>query len=240
MAKLEWDKSGEKYFEAGVDHGVLYTTIETANGYYSGGVVWNGLITISESPEGGDENAFYADNIKYGTLRGTEDFGGSIEAYTYPDEWEACDGSAAVAVGAVVTQQVRKTFGLSYRTLIGNDEDGLEHGYKLHLVYGATASPSEKSRETVNDSPDASSMSWDFTTVPVPVEGFKPTSHIIVDSRKADPAKLKLLEDFLYGTESEDAKLPLPAKVVELLGKPDTTGGSTGGGSTGGSTGGNG
>lgn len=232
MAKLEWDKSGEKYFEAGVDHGVLYTTIETANGYYSGGVVWNGLITISESPEGGDENAFYADNIKYGTLRGTEDFGGSIEAYTYPDEWEACDGSAAVAVGAVVTQQVRKTFGLSYRTLIGNDEDGLEHGYKLHLVYGATASPSEKSRETVNDSPDASSMSWDFTTVPVPVEGFKPTSHIIVDSRKADPAKLKLLEDFLYGTESEDAKLPLPAKVVELLGAPAAN--PSGGGSTGG------
>lgn len=239
MAKLEWDKSGEKYFEAGVDHGVLYTKIETANGYYSGGVVWNGLITISESPEGGDENAFYADNIKYGTLRGTEDFGGSIEAYTYPDEWEACDGSATVAKGAVVTQQVRKTFGLSYRTLIGNDEDGLEHGYKLHLVYGATASPSEKSRETVNDSPDASSMSWDFTTVPVTVDGLKPTSHIIVDSRKADPDKLKDLEDFLYGTDSADAKLPLPAKVVELLGAPDTTV-TPGGGSTGGSTGGNG
>ena len=231
MAKLEWDKSGEKYFEAGVDHGVLYTTVGTE--YYTGGVVWNGLITISESPEGGDENAFYADNIKYGTLRGTEDFGGSIEAYTYPDEWEACDGSATIAAGAIVTQQTRKTFGLSYRTLIGNDVDGLEHGYKLHLVYGCTASPSEKSRETVNDSPDASSMSWDFTTVPVNVGvGFKPTSHIIVDSRKAGTAKMTALEDVLYGTDSEGAKLPLPAKVIEILGAPAAN--PSGGGSTGG------
>lgn len=226
MAKLTWDATGEKLFEAGVDHGVLYPVGE--NGTYPKGVVWNGLITISESPEGGDENAFYADNIKYGVLRGTEDFGGSIEAYTYPDEWEACDGSATLATGAVVSQQTRKAFGLCYRTLIGNDVDGLEHGYKLHLVYGATASPSEKSRETINDSPDASSMSWDFTTVPVNVgTGFKPTSHIIVDSTKATETGLTALENALYGCEADttagieaqEAHLPLPAEVVTLLSK---------------------
>ena len=173
-----------------------------------------------EWSEGGDENAFYADNIKYGVLRGTEDFGGSIEAYTYPDEWEACDGSATLATGAVVSQQTRKAFGLCYRTLIGSDVDGLEHGYKLHLVYGATASPSEKSRETVNDSPDASSMSWDFTTVPVNVTGHKPTSHVIVDSTKATPTGLAALEAALYGTDEgqgSDARLPLPDEVATLL-----------------------
>lgn len=218
MAKLTWDATGEKLFEAGVDHGVLYPVGE--NGTYPKGVVWNGLITISESPEGGDENAFYADNIKYGVLRGTEDFGGSIEAYTYPDEWEACDGSATLVTGAVVSQQTRKAFGLSYRTLIGNDVDGLEHGYKLHLVYGATASPSEKSRETINDSPDASSMSWDFTTVPVNVTGFKPTSHIIVDSTKATATGLAALENALYGSDEgqgSEARLPLPDEVKTLL-----------------------
>lgn len=215
MAKLVWDATGQKLFEAGVDHGVLYPVGE--NGTYPLGVVWNGLITISESPEGGDENAFYADNIKYGVLRGTEDFGGSIEAYTYPDEWEACDGSATLATGAVVSQQTRKAFGLCYRTLIGNDVDGLEHGYKLHLVYGATASPSEKSRETVNDSPDASSMSWDFTTVPVNVTGHKPTSHIIIDSTKADSTKLETLEAILYGDDNTDARLPLPDEVKTTL-----------------------
>lgn len=215
MAKLVWDATGEKLFEAGVDHGVLYPV--GTNGTYPKGVVWNGLITISESPEGGDENAFYADNIKYGVLRGTEDFGGSIEAYTYPDEWEACDGSATLATGAVVSQQNRKAFGLSYRTLIGSDVDGLDHGYKLHLVYGATASPSEKSRETINDSPDASSMSWDFTTVPVNVTGFKPTSHVIIDSTKATESGLAALEAALYGSEEAEARLPLPDEVKTLL-----------------------
>jgi hypothetical protein len=216
--KLNWDATGEKLFEAGVDHGVLYPV--DSNGTYPNGVVWNGLITISESPEGGDENAFYADNIKYGVLRGTEDFGGSIEAYTYPDEWEACDGSATLATGAVVSQQTRKAFGLCYRTLIGSDVDGLEHGYKLHLVYGATASPSEKSRETINDSPDASSMSWDFTTVPVNVTGHKPTSHVIVDSTKATESGLAALLAVLYGTpgdQGSDARLPLPDEVATLL-----------------------
>lgn len=215
MSKIIWDATGAKLFEAGVDHGVLYPV--SSDGTYPQGVAWNGLITVSESPEGGDENAFYADNIKYGVLRGTEDFGGSIEAYTYPDEWEACDGSATLVTGATISQQTRKAFGLCYRTLIGNDVDGLEHGYKLHLVYGATASPSEKSRETVNDSPDAQSMSWDFTTVPVNVTGFKPTSHIIIDSVRCDPDKLDDLKDVLYGTAQADARLPLPDEVKTIL-----------------------
>lgn len=215
MSKIIWDATGAKLFEAGVDHGVLYPV--SSDGTYPQGVAWNGLITVSESPEGGDENAFYADNIKYGVLRGTEDFGGSIEAYTYPDEWEACDGSATLVTGATISQQTRKAFGLCYRTLIGNDVDGLEHGYKLHLVYGATASPSEKSRETVNDSPDAQSMSWDFTTVPVNVTGFKPTSHIIIDSVRCDPDKLSDLKDVLYGTAQADARLPLPDEVKTIL-----------------------
>ena len=224
---IEWDVSGTKFFEAGVDHGVLYPMSQEAatKGTYPKGVAWNGLITISESPEGGDENAFYADNIKYGTLRGTEDFGGSIEAYTYPDEWEACDGSLTLAKGAVVSQQVRRPFGLSYRTWIGSDDSALGDNYKIHLVYGATASPSEKSRETVNDSPDAASMSWDFTTTPVNVgDGFKPTSHIIVDSRNASAAGLAALEQALYGTPAEgqtaavDGHLPLPDEVITLLG----------------------
>lgn len=199
MAKLVWDNTTEKRFEAGVDHGVLY--VVNASGEYKPGVVWNGLTSVSESPEGGDENAFYADNIKYGSLRGTEDFGGSIEAYTYPTEWEACDGSATIAQGASIGQQTRKTFGLSYRTLIGNDEKGLDYGYRLHLIYAATASPSERSYETINDSPDAITLSWDFTTNPIPVgEGFKNAAQITIDSTKADPAKLATLEEKLYGT----------------------------------------
>ena len=226
MPKIVWDTTGQKFFEAGVDHCVLY---RLNNSVYSPGVAWNGITSISESPEGGDENAFYADNIKYGTLRGTEDFGGSIEAYTYPDAWAECDGSADLVPGATVSQQVRKTFGLCYRSLIGNDEQGLEYGYRLHLVYGATASPSEKSRETINDSPDASTMSWDFTTTPVNVgTGFKPTSHIIIDSTKFTgdgAAKLAALEDALYGTEADTennkaatvAHLPLPADVITIL-----------------------
>ena len=219
--KLKWDQTGEKKFETGIDRGVLYP-ISNA-GTYPAGVAWNGLTSVSESPEGGDENAFYADNIKYGALRGTEDFGGSIEAYTYPDEWEACDGTASVATGVTISQQTRKAFGLCYRSLIGNDVAGLEYGYKIHLVYGATASPSERSHETVNESPDAQTMSWDFTTVPVPVEGYKPTSHIVIDSTKVDSAKLATLEQILYGTpasgnaEAVDARLPLPAEVISTL-----------------------
>lgn len=214
MAKLVWDAIGEKLYESGVDHGVLYPI---SSGAYPLGVVWNGLTSVSESPEGGDENAFYADNIKYGSLRGTEDFGGTIEAYTYPKEFEECDGSAEVADGVVIGQQVRKTFGMSYRTLIGNDEDNLEHGYKLHLVWGATCSPSEKSYETINDSPEAITFSWEFKTVPVPVTGWKPISVMVIDSTKADAAKLAALEEILYGGDGTDARLPLPDEIVTLM-----------------------
>lgn len=219
MAKLIWDNVGEKKFKAGVDRGVLYPVDNT--GAYPLGVAWNGLITISESPEGGDENAFYADNIKYGTLRGTEDFGGSIEAYYSPREFDLCDGTAELTTGVFVQQQTRKTFGLSYRTLIGNDVMGLDYGYEIHLVYGASASPSEKSRETVNESPDAQSLSWDFTTVPVPVTGYKPASHLVIDSTlftttEAQDA-LTAFEDIIYGTDNVDPRLPLPDEVKSLL-----------------------
>lgn len=217
---LEWDAAGEKAYESGVDHGVLYTL---ANGVYGNGVVWNGLTSISESPEGGDPNDFYADNIKYGTLRGTENFGGTIEAYTYPDEFGLCDGSDSLADGVIIGQQTRKTFGLCYRTLIGNDAEGLDAGYKLHLVYGATASPSEKSYETINDSPEAITFSWEFTTIPVPVTGFKPISVLTIDSTKADANRLASLEQVLYGTPAGSgssevaARLPLPDEVKTIM-----------------------
>lgn len=203
MSRLVWDAAGEKAYESGVDHGVLYTL---ENNVYGSGVVWNGLTSISESPEGGDANDFYADNIKYGTLRGTENFGGTIEAYTYPDEFAICDGSASLANGVIIGQQTRKTFGLSYRTLIGNDADGLDAGYKLHLVYGATASPSEKSYETINDSPEAITFSWEFTTIPVPVTGtnYKPISILTIDSTKANETNLGVLENILYGSDTVD------------------------------------
>lgn len=215
MAAIVWDAIGEKLYEAGVDHGVLYTLTD---GEYKNGVAWNGLTSISESPEGGDPNDFYADNIKYGTLRGTENFNGTIEAYTYPVEWEICDGSSQPATGVIIGQQTRATFGLSYRTLIGNDEDNLDHGYKLHLVYGATASPSEKSYETINDSPEAITFSWEFTTIPVPVTGhseYKPISVLTIDSTKVDAAKLASFEAKLYGTSESDPILPLPADVID-------------------------
>ena len=221
---LVWDKAGEKSYESGIDHGVLYTLSSVNNeNIYTNGVVWNGLTSVSESPEGGDANDFYADNIKYGTLRGTENFGGTIEAYTYPDEFGLCDGSASLATGVIIGQQTRKTFGLSYRTLIGNDEDGLDAGYKLHLVYGATASPSEKSYETINDSPEAINFSWEFTTIPVPVTGYKPISVLTIDSTKADATKLAALEAILYGTPASGqdpavpARLPYPDEVKQTM-----------------------
>lgn len=222
--KITWDDTGKKLYEAGNDRGVLY--LQNSDGAYPKGVAWNGITSISESPSGADENAFYADNIKYGSLRGTEEFGITIEAYTYPDEWATCDGSAELATGVIIGQQKRKTFGLSYRTLIGNDTDALDHGYKIHLVYGCTASPSERGYETINDSPEAITFSWEITTVPVPVEGFKPTACLTVDSTKVDAAKLTALENVLYGSGETDGMLPLPAKVIEILtGK--TTGGET-------------
>lgn len=200
MFNLSWDDIGEKKFETGVDRGVLYPVV---SGAYPKGVVWNGLTTISESPDGGDAQDFYADNIKYGSLRGTENFNGSIECYTYPDEWKACDGRTELVRGVTIGQQNRKAFGLSYRSLLGNDVDLLNYGYILHLVYNATSSPSEKSRQTVNESPEAQTFSYEFKTTPVPVnaiENAKATAHIEIDSTKVSAAQLAAIEAILYGT----------------------------------------
>lgn len=220
MAKLVWDATGERLFETGVDHGVLY--VMGTNGYENG-VVWNGLTAVNESPEGGEPTALWADNIKYLNLMSAEEFKGSIEAYTYPDEFMECDGSAELVDGVVVGQQTRKQFGLCYRTRIGNDVDGSEHGYKLHLVYGCLASPTEKGYETINDSPDAITFSWDFVTTPVSVvdgsgnEIAKPTAHLIIDSTKVDATKLAAFETTLYGGDSTEATLPLPFAVKTAL-----------------------
>ena len=198
---LKWDQLGEKKFEAGCDRGVLYPS---ASGLYPKGVVWNGFTNVNESPEGGDAQDFYADNIKYGSLRGAENFGGTIECYTYPDEWKECDGRKSMLPGVTIAQQNRKTFGLSYRSLIGNDTELLDYGYTLHLVYNASASPSEKSRSTINESPEAGTFSYEFKTTPVPVtaiENAKATSHLEIDSTKVSKAQLDAIEAILYGTE---------------------------------------
>lgn len=222
MSVLTWDQVGEKLYETGTKKGVLY--LRDATGAYTNGVAWNGLTSVSESPDGGDANDIYADDIKYLTLRGVENFGGTIEAYTFPDEFAECDGSATLLSGVTIGQQPRKTFGFSYVTTLGNDVEMDGHGYKIHLIYGASASPSEKTYETINDSPEPVQFSWEFTTVPVNVTGFKPTSCLVIDSTKfpkgengAPNAKLKALEDFLYGTENKDPEMPLPGKVIELL-----------------------
>lgn len=215
MSKLKWDQIGERIYETGLDHGVLYPVAKT--GTYDKGVAWNGLSAVNESPSGAEANPVWADNIKYLNLISAEDFGATVEAYTYPPEFEECDGSAEVAPGVTIGQQSRKMFGMSYRTLIGNDVDGQDHGYKLHLIYGAQASPSEKNRATINDSPEAVSFSWELSTTPVDVPGFKPTAHLTVDSTKTDPAKLKALEDILYGSETAEPRLPMPEEVMELL-----------------------
>lgn len=197
--RLEWDKTGEKSYETGLDHGVLYKQDE--NGDYTTGEVWNGLTAVNESPGGAEATDIYADNIKYGTLRSAETFGATVEAYTYPKGFEECDGSKEVTPGVFIGQQDRKPFGLSYRTEIHNDTaTSNDDGYKLHLIYGATASPSEKSRATINESPEAMSMSWEITTTPVNVTGYKPTATLIIDSRFVDKEKLKEFEDILYGT----------------------------------------
>lgn len=216
--KLEWDKSGEHLFETGVDRGVLYP--QAADGTYPKGVAWNGLTSVSESPSGADANALWADNIKYLNLYSAEEFGATIEAYTYPDEFAELDGSAEVAPGAMIGQQNRKAFGLCYRTVLGNDIQGNDYGYKIHIIYGAQASPSEKSYETINDSPDAITFSWELNTTPVPVAGHKPTASIVIDSTKCDATKLTTLEEILYGTAGQngtDARLPLPAEVISTL-----------------------
>lgn len=215
MAPLTWDDVGEKLYETGVDHGVLYIPDDT--GVYNSGFAWNGLTTVTESPSGAEASAQYADNIKYLNLVSAEEFGGTIEAFTYPDEFGQCDGTALPAPGVAVGQQGRKMFGLSYRTKVGNDVDGMEHGYKLHLIYGALAAPAEKAYATINDSPEAISFSWDITTTPVPVTDYKPTALIVVDSTTVDSADLTALEDLLYGKASVEAALPLPDAVIALF-----------------------
>lgn len=214
MSKLVWDQSGERFYETGVKNGVLYIP---TSGVYSKGVAWNGLTAVTESPSGAEATALYADDIKYLSLMSAEEFGATIEAYTYPEEFAECDGSASLATGVSIGQQARKTFGLSYKTTIGNDVDGNEHGYKLHLIYGCLAAPSEKAYATINDSPEAITFSWEVTTTPVNVTGHKPTACITIDSTKADPTKLAALEAKLYGSGSEEASLPLPDEIAEMF-----------------------
>ena len=215
MSKIVWDAVGEHTFETGVRNGVLY--LKDAQGDYNTGVAWNGLTSVSESPEGAEATDLYADDIKYLTLMSAENFKATIEAYTYPVEFEECDGSATIANGVVIGQQSRKPFGLCYRTAIGNDTDGNEHGYKLHIVYGCQASPSEKQYSTINDSPEAITFSWEVNTTPVNVTGKKPTATLIIDSTKADKAKLTALEAILYGSESTEPRLPLPDEIATLM-----------------------
>lgn len=219
MPKLTWDTIGDRFYETGVDHGVLY--IPDVSGVYTTGVSWNGLTTVTESPTGAEPTATYADNIKYLNLFSAEEFGATIEAYTYPDEFAQFDGLATPEPGVLVGQQSRKTFGLSYRTRIGNDLEGEDHGYKLHLVYGCQASPSEKAYNTINDSPEAITFSWEITTTPAPVTGLKPTSLIVIDSRVVDAADLLLLEDEIYGDATTGvANLPTPDQVIAIFATP--------------------
>lgn len=216
MSKLVWDKTGDRTYETGVRNGVLYP--QSTGGTYPKGVSWNGLTAVTESPSGAEATALYADDIKYLNLYSTEEFGATIEAYTYPDEFAECDGSASIATGVTIGQQKRKAFGLCYRTVLGNDVDGEDYGYKIHIIYGAMAAPSEKAYNTINDSPEAITFSWEISTTPVSVSGFKPTASVTIDSTKVESAKLKSLEDILYGTEAEEARLPLPNEIAELIG----------------------
>lgn len=215
MAKLVWDQTGDRLYETGVRNGVLY--VQDDKGAYPLGVAWNGLTAVTESPSGAEATALYADDIKYLNLYSAEEFGATIEAYTYPEEFEQCDGSAQAAAGVSFGQQPRKKFGLCYRTAVGNDVLGNDFGYKLHLIYGCTASPSERAYATINDSPEAITFSWEVTTDPVSVEGFKPTSLVVIDSTKVDADKLAEFEAILYGSETEEARMPLPSEIAELF-----------------------
>lgn len=214
MSKLVWDATGERFYETGVKQGVLY--VQSA-GTYPKGVAWNGLTAVTESPSGAEATPLYADDIKYLNLMSNEEFGATIEAYTYPDEFMECDGSAALATGVYIGQQARKTFGMCYRTVLGNDVDTNDYGYKLHLIYGALAAPSEKAYATINDSPEAVTFSWEVTTTPVNVTGHKPTASITIDSTKVDASKLAALEAILYGDDDTDARLPLPDEIATLM-----------------------
>lgn len=222
--KLVWDKTGEHYYETGVKNGVLYPM--SASGTYPKGVAWNGLTAITESPSGAEATALYADDIKYLNLMSNEEFGATVEAYTYPDEFAECDGSASLTEGVYIGQQARKTFGLCYRTTLGNDSKGNDYGYKLHIIYGAMASPSEKAYSTINDSPDAITFSWELSTTPVAVANFKPTASLTIDSTKVDSEKLASLEEILYGkdgtgedhsTGAVDPRLPLPDEIANIM-----------------------
>lgn len=217
MPPLTWDEVGEKLYETGVDHGVLY--LPDNAGVYNTGYAWNGLTTVTESPSGAEPNPQYADNIKYLNLYSAEEFGATIEAFTYPEEFGQCDGTAVPAPGVAIGQQGRKMFGLSYRTKVGNDVDGIDFGYKLHLIYGCQAAPSEKAYATINDSPEAIAFSWEITTTPVPVTDYGPTSLIVIDSTVVDAADLTALEALLYGTTLA-AALPAPDAVIALFGTP--------------------
>ena len=208
MAQLTWDATGEHLYEPGVRKGVLY--VQNPNGTYATGVAWNGLTAVTESPSGAEATAIYADDIKYLNLYSVEEFGATIEAYTYPDEFAECDGSASPVTGMSIGQQSRKSFGFCYRTAIGNDVSGDDYGYKIHILYGCKVSPSEKSYQTINDSPEAITFSWEVTTTPVEVSGYNPTACVVIDSTKCNASKLTALENKLYGTENSDPTLPLP------------------------------
>ena len=216
MAKLVWDKTGERLYETGVKNGVLYV-YDTTQKKYGTGVAWNGLTAVTESPSGAEATPLYADDIKYLNLLSAEEFGATIEAYTYPDEFAECDGSATLSEGVFIGQQKRKTFGMAYKTTLGNDTDGNDHAYKLHIIYGALAAPSEKAYTTINDSPEAITFSWEVTTTPVEVTGHKPTASITIDSTKADPTKLAALEKKLFGDEAAEPELPLPDEIATLF-----------------------
>lgn len=222
MSKIVWDQTGERFYETGVEKGVLYPY---SNSAYASGVAWNGLTAVTESPSGAEPTALYADNVKYLNLMSNEEFGATIEAYTYPDEFAACDGSASIAPGVVIGQQKRSTFGLSYVTKLGNDTDGADYGYKIHLIYGALAAPSEKGYATVNDSPEAITFSWEVSTTPVEVPGFKPTASVTIDSTKVDATELAALEAILYGVNAStdpvvaatEPRLPLPEELTTIF-----------------------
>ena len=223
MAALTWDNTGEKLFETGVDHGVLYVW-NSANSAYSAGVAWNGLTSFANSPEGADPTDLWADNIKYAVLRSAETFKGTIEAYMYPDEWSECDGSASPATGIHIGQQKRKSFGICYRTMVGSDADtDASTNYKIHVIYNCTASPSERTYETVNDSPNAMTFSWEITSTPVNVTGYKPTSEIVIDVWKLTSEQKLALENKLYGTENTEPTLPEPNALLSLIGASAVT-----------------
>ena len=215
FSPLVWDQTGEKFYETGVKNGVLY--VQHTDGTYPKGVAWNGLTAVTESPSGAEKTPLYADDTKYLNLMSAEEFGATIEAYTYPDEFAQCDGSAEIAEGVTIGQQARKAFGMAYKTTLGNDVSNNDYGYKLHIIYGALASPSEKGYSTINDSPEAITFSWEVTTTPVNVTGKKPTASLVIDSTKANPEKLAALEKILFGSTEANARLPLPDEIATLM-----------------------